>query len=124
MLQAIGLVMLGASVGAAARYLITHFSSEISFHHGFPYGTLIVNVVGSLLVGYVLTWSADHEHDAWRLLVATGFCGGFTTFSAYSYETMAYLRDGQMGLMVVNIALNNCLAFVALLAGIRLHQGS
>lgn len=122
MLQAILLVMAGASIGAAARFLITHFSSEISFHHGFPYGTLIVNVVGSLLVGYILTWSSDHEHDTWRLLAATGFCGGFTTFSAFSYETMAYLRDGALGMMILNILLNNCGGFLALLLGIRLHQ--
>lgn len=122
MLQALGLVMFGAAFGAAARFLVTHFSSEISYHHGFPYGTLIVNVVGSLIVGYVLTWSSDHEHDTWRLLAATGFCGGFTTFSAFSYESMAYLREGQVSMMLINIVLNNCGAFLALLAGVKLHH--
>ena len=72
MLQAILLVMAGASVGAALRFFATHFTSELSHHHGFPYGTLLVNVLGSFAVGYVLTWSSDHTHDRWRLLAATG----------------------------------------------------
>src|SRR5687767_10186517 len=84
MLQSILLVAAGASIGAVARFLFTHFSSEISHHHGFPYGTLLVNILGSFLVGYILSWSADHGHDRWRLLAATGFCGGFTTFSAFA----------------------------------------
>ena len=96
MTQAILLVMVGGAFGSAARYLITHLSSDLSKHHGFPFGTLVVNVVGSLAVGYILTWSADHTHDRWRLLAATGFCGGFTTFSTFSYETMAYWHSGRL----------------------------
>jgi CrcB protein len=120
--QALLLVMLGGALGAAARYLISHFSSEYSHHHGFPYGTLAVNVIGSFLVGYILTWSADHSHDRWRLLAATGFCGGFTTFSAFAYETMAYWHDGQMLLLTLNVGLNNSLSFLALLGGIAAHR--
>jgi CrcB protein len=122
MLYAILLVMVGAAAGGAARFLVTHFTSDLSHHSGFPYGTLIVIVVGSLLVGYVLTWVADHEHDRWRLLAATGFCGGFTTFSAFAFETMVYFRDGRLAIMAANVVLNNVLACVALLAGIWLHQ--
>ena len=124
MLEAIALVMIGAAAGGAARFLVTHFSSDLSHHHGFPYGTLIVNVIGSLLVGYVLTWVADHDHDRWRLLAATGFCGGFTTFSAFTFETMAYFREGRLTAMAANMVLNNVLACVALLAGVWLHQNS
>jgi fluoride exporter len=120
-MQAILLVMAGASLGAAARFLITHFTFELSANHGFPYGTLIVNVVGSFVVGYVLTWS-DHTHDRWRLLAATGFCGGFTTFSAFAYESMEYLRLGQFGVFALNVLLNNVLSFAALLLGVWLHE--
>ena len=122
MLQALLLVMLGGAFGAAARYLVTHFSSEYSHHHGFPYGTLAVNVIGSFLVGYVLTWSADHSHDRWRLLAATGFCGGFTTFSAFAYESMQYWHGGQMLLLALNVGLNNFLSFLALVCGIAAHK--
>jgi CrcB protein len=122
MLQAVALVMLGGAIGSAARYLVSHFSSEATQHHGFPYGTLIVNLVGSFIVGYVLTWSADHTHDRWRLLMATGFCGGFTTFSAFAYETVAYWHTGQAFLFLLNVTLNNALSLVAVILGIRFHS--
>src|SRR5437016_2725951 len=124
MLEALLLVMLGASAGAAARFLITHYFSQLSHHHGFPVGTLMVNVLGSFIVGYVLTWSADHTHDRWRLLAATGFCGGFTTFSAFAYESIGLWRDSQWIALAANMAFNNVLAFAALILGVALHQRS
>jgi len=113
---------IGAILGAILRFVITHYSSELSHHHGFPFGTLLVNVLGSLLVGYVLTWSADHEHDYWRLFAATGFCGAFTTFSAFAYETLAYWHQGRVGAFVLNLVLNNSLCILAVAWGIRLHN--
>src|SRR5438105_9300977 len=102
MLNGILIVAAGAIIGAVARFLITHISSELSHHHGFPYGTLIVNVVGCVIVGYVLTWTADHEHDRWRLLMATGFCGAFTTFSAFAYESVVYLNEAKFRTLMLN----------------------
>jgi fluoride exporter len=123
---AVGILYLsiGAIFGAILRFLITHYSSELSHHHGFPYGTLLVNVLGSLLVGYALTWSADHEHDYWRLFAATGFCGAFTTFSAFAYESVVYWHEGRVGAFLINLLLNNCLCVLAVALGIRLHNGT
>jgi fluoride exporter len=115
---------IGAIFGAILRFLITHYSSELSHHHGFPYGTLLVNVLGSLIVGYVLTWSADHEHDYWRLFAATGFCGAFTTFSAFAYESVAYWHEGRIGAFLINLLLNNFLCVLAVALGIRLHNAT
>ena len=113
---------IGAILGAVLRFLITHYSSQLFHHHGFPFGTLLVNVLGSLIVGYVLTWTADHEHDYWRLFAATGFCGAFTTFSAFAYETLAYWHEGQIGQFVLNVVLNNVLCVLAVALGIWLHS--
>ena len=122
MLESMIYVALGAVVGGISRYLITHFSSELSHHHGFPYGTLVVNVLGCVMVGYILTWTSDHEHDHWRLLMATGFCGAFTTFSAFAYESMAYLHQGRISAFLLNLTANNLLCMVAVAVGIRLHN--
>jgi CrcB protein len=78
-------------------------------------------VLGSYIVGFVLTWRPDHAHDAWRLFAATGFCGAFTTFSAFAYESVAYLRDGHTGAFVFNFAINNVLAMLAVWGGVLSH---
>lgn len=117
-------VGLGAVLGGLLRFLFTHYSSELSGHHGFPVGTLLVNVLGSFLVGYVLTWSANNASDRWRLFAATGFCGAFTTFSAFAYESMSYWREGKPLWFALNLLLNNVLCMVAVVAGIYLHKNS
>lgn len=121
MLENILYVAAGAILGALARYATTHISSEASNHSGFPVGTLLVNVIGSLIVGWVLTWTADHSHDRWRLFMATGFCGAFTTFSAFAFESMAYWRDGKIALFALNVVANNALCCLAVVAGVALR---
>jgi CrcB protein len=103
-------ISLGAVVGANARYLVSLWAIE-RLGLGFPYGTLIVNVTGSLLVGLlmgVLTERAGADAGA-RLLLVVGFCGAYTTFSTFSVETIALLQRG-----AVAAALGYVLASVAL----------
>jgi CrcB protein len=111
-------VALGAILGACARFFFTHLSSELSHHHGFPYGTLFVNVVGSLIVGFFLTWTQAQAADRSRLLVVVGFCGAFTTFSTFAWETMDYFRAGDFKMLSLNFVLNNVLCLLAIVAGV------
>lgn len=122
MAQAYVYVAIGAIFGACARFYLTHLSSELSHHHGFPYGTLVVNVVGSLIVGFFLTWTRADVADRARLLVVVGFCGAFTTFSTFAWETLDYIRAGQMRLATANFLLNNVLCIAAVVAGVSLAR--
>ncbi len=90
------LVGAGGFVGAVARYLVALLLPFIGT--GFPFGTLAVNVAGCLLIGFLseLSVTTSLVSPELRLLLATGFCGGFTTFSSYMYEVMTLLRDGEM----------------------------
>lgn len=125
MLQNLLALCIGAVFGAVARFTITHFSSEMSHHHGFPYGTLIVNVVGSFLAGFVLAYTDRNAHsDLIRIALVTGFCGAFTTFSAFAFESVDYLRTGAAVPLLVNVVTNNVFALSAAFAGIVLAQRS
>ena len=111
------LVAAGAVLGACARFFFTHLSSELSHHHGFPYGTLFVNVLGSLLAGFFLASTQPEADSRSRLLVIVGFCGAFTTFSTFAFESMDYFQAGAYGRMALNVALNNVLCLAGILGG-------
>jgi CrcB protein len=110
-------------VGANLRYLLSRIAAR-QFGPVFPYGTLLINVVGSFIVGFFIIWTTERVliDPRWRLLVVIGFCGSFTTFSSYAFETMAYFEQGQWGLMAVNILSNNLLCLGAALAGMALGR--
>lgn len=97
MLQSIIAVGIGGFVGSIFRYLISHYIN-ISTHSTFPFGTLTVNVVGSFLIGIIIAAALEGDlNKSMRLLLATGFCGGFTTFSSFSYEFFSLLQHEQTG---------------------------
>ena len=87
----------------------------------FPYATLLINVVGSFIVGFFMLWTTERVliDSRWRLLIVVGFCGSFTTFSSFAVETktMLYLREGQWMLMFGNFLANNLLCLGSALAG-------
>ena len=97
------LVALGGIVGCVARYWLSGVVQRLG-DHGFPSGTLAVNIVGSLLIGVVMTLSLERGlvDERLRILLTTGFCGGFTTMSTFSYETFALLQDGENLLAIAN----------------------
>ena len=115
-------ISIGAVLGACARFAVTHYSSIKTEHHGFPYGTLFVNVTGSMFAGFVLAYAAGRMplDSRWRLLIVTGFCGAYTTFSAFAFETMGYAQEGRWGFFALNFILNNGLCLAAVLAGTKM----
>ena len=102
----------GSALGGVARYLL---GTAIQKPGHFPWGTLLVNVLGSFAVGFVLRLATDTTHvgPEARAFLAVGFCGGFTTFSTFEYENHALLEDGLWLTAAANVALS---LFVGLLA--------
>jgi fluoride exporter len=91
-------IAIGAAVGGVSRY---YLSAAVQHRMGssFPWGTLVINVTGSLVLGFLMRYaiSTPSVSVEMRALLTTGFCGGYTTFSTYSYETAALIEDGQLG---------------------------
>ncbi|MBV9573976.1 MAG: fluoride efflux transporter CrcB [Acidobacteriales bacterium] len=116
-------ISLGAILGANARYLISRYAAKM-MGQVFPYGTLFINVTGSLIVGFFLIWTSERVliDPRWRLLVVIGFCGAFTTFSSYAFETMAYFEQGQWLLFFTNLISNNLLCLGAAAAGMAVAR--
>lgn len=116
-------ISIAAILGANLRYVLSRVAVK-EFGPVFPYGTLVINVLGSFIVGLFVTWTTERVlvDPRWRLLVVVGFCGSFTTFSSYAYESMTFFEQGQWGLMLANIFSNNLVCLGGALAGIALAR--
>lgn len=117
------LISIGAALGANARYFIGLWAAH-RFGVDFPYGTAIVNITGSLALGFFLTWSSARSglSPELRLLVAIGFLGAYTTFSSFSVESLLQAEAGQISSLLLNVALNNGLGLAAAWVGMRLAR--
>lgn len=117
-------IAVGAVAGASARYFLSGLIAR-NFSTTFPYGTLLINITGSLVLGFFLVYSSERVllDPRWRLLVAIGFCGSYTTFSSYAFESFALMEQGQWLLMSANILVSNALCLAAVLAGAALARG-
>jgi CrcB protein len=116
-------ISLGAIVGANARYWMSRSALRL-LGPVFPYGTLVINVLGSFILGVIMAWTTQRvlADPRWRLFVGVGFCGGFTTFSSYAFESMALMEQGRWTLAATNIVSNNLLCLAAVLAGLALAR--
>ncbi|GIV78631.1 fluoride efflux transporter CrcB [Litorilinea aerophila] len=114
---------LGAILGANARYLVGVWAGS-RFGADFPYGTLLVNITGSLLLGFLVTLSAGRLQlsPELRLFLAVGFFGSYTTFSSFAVESIFLFQDGGLGRGIFNILGNNLIGLMGALLGVYLAR--
>lgn len=114
----------GAVLGASARYFISRLAAKL-ISADFPYGTLFINVTGSLLLGFFLIWTTERAlaDPRWRLIIAIGFCGSYTTFSSFAFESFAYFEQGHWVMFATNVLANNLLCLAAVIAGAAVARG-
>lgn len=117
------LVMLGGAVGAGARHL-TGRAALALWGPGFPWGTLIVNLVGGMLMGLLAGWLAARASgdEALRYLLGVGVLGGYTTFSAFSLETATMLQRGDYAVALLYILASVAGSILALFAGLQIAR--
>jgi len=113
----------GGFLGANSRFLLSRAISQW-FGAGFPYATLLINVSGSFVLGFFLIWATERVTADYnlRMFVAVGFCGGYTTFSSYTFETFSLLEQGHYWLAVTNFLGNNLMALTGAVLGAMLAR--
>ncbi len=116
------LVFLGGGFGSALRYIIGKYLNDVE--NGIPYGTFTVNVLGSLLIGLILGLAMKSTAITQNqlLLLASGFCGGFTTFSTFAYENHLFLKSGDFTSFAIYTIASFVLGFLAVFFGMYLAR--
>ncbi len=119
MLRTILLVGSGGFIGTVMRYLVQYYV-EKSLTSTFPWGTFIANIAGSFILGMVfaLAEKGNLMSAEWRIFLAVGICGGFTTFSSFAYNNLTFLNDRAWGALFLNIGGNLFLGIIAVYLGI------
>src|ERR1051325_2250338 len=114
-------VAVGGLIGSVARYLVAVLFAGY-FSSTFPLATLTVNLVGCFLIGilFALSDRGNILSPEWRMFLTTGFCGGFTTFSTFSYESLKLMQDGEFLYLALNVAISVVVGFAATYLGILL----
>ena len=117
------MLMAGGAIGTLARYAVGKWFSEQPWGQAFPFGTMFINVGGSFILGFAAILIMERlppEHEHWYLLVGTGFCGGYTTFSTFEWETFKLVRDGSWWFALGNVFGSVVAGFVGVVAGVLL----
>ena len=114
------LVGIGGFIGATLRYLIGNWIQNLSGNPELPYGTLLVNLIGCLIIGFVIAISEtqDNISQEIQIFLTVGVLGGFTTFSAYGIDTVNFIRNGDLHLGAINIVLQLTLGILAAWLGL------
>ncbi|NRB58491.1 MAG: fluoride efflux transporter CrcB [Winogradskyella sp.] len=111
------LVFIGGGFGSVLRFLLGKWLNNSN--DGIPYGTFAANIIGSLLIGVILGLAAKNETLSTNqtLLLATGFCGGFTTFSSFAYENHVFLKSGDFTSFAIYTIASFIIGFLAVFFG-------
>ncbi len=114
------LVGIGGFIGATLRYLVGNWIQNLSGNPEFPYGTLLVNLIGCLIIGFVIAISEtqDNISQEIQIFLTVGVLGGFTTFSAFGIDTVNFIRNGDLHLGAINIVLQLTLGILAAWLGL------
>ena len=117
------MIGVGGILGANARYLIAGWAAQ-RFGTAFPYGTFIINISGSFLLGLFMAFLQDRVfiHPNYRLFFATGFCGAYTTFSTLTYESLRLFQDGSVLLGFTNMLGSLIIGMLAIFGGFLLGR--
>lgn len=113
-------VFIGGGFGSVLRFLLGKWLNNTE--NGIPFGTFVANILGSLLIGIILGYAAksDTLNQNQTLLLATGFCGGFTTFSTFAYENHIFLKSGDFTSFALYTIISFVVGFLAVFAGMYL----
>jgi len=115
-------IVIGGGIGALLRYLTSQFVNNL-YNKSFSLGTVFVNCVGALLIGFLINiFDKFGINSKFKILIITGFLGGYTTFSTYSLETVNYFINGNIKYGILNILVNNILCILFVLFGLWLNK--
>jgi CrcB protein len=113
------MVVIGGGLGSALRFWVGSYVSE-RLGTRFPYGTFVINITASFLIGFILTLLAERTNwnPNWRYLIPIGFIGGYSTFSTFEFESFRAFQNGELLITGLNIGLSVVLGFVSVWLGV------
>jgi fluoride exporter len=122
-LQTVLLISIGAIVGANLRYFVALYVAKL-IPSSFPFGTLVINITASMILGFLLIWTTERiiVDPRWRISLAVGFCATYSTYSSYAFETFALFEKGQFSLAALNVLTTNVVCFIAVALGAALAR--